>query len=102
MLKDELSVTVALADLRLSAAEMDKFERSVQKMLDTFSLMDGIDVDGLEPTTHAFIEKNRVRADDPDGFNNIPLSANPPSLNDSLVANFPERSGRFISIPNVL
>jgi aspartyl-tRNA(Asn)/glutamyl-tRNA(Gln) amidotransferase subunit C len=102
MLKDELAITIALANLSLAPSEMEKFELSVQKMLDTFSLMDKINVDGLEPTTHAFIEKNRVRADDPDGFNNIPLSANPLSLNDTVKANFPESSGRFISIPNVL
>jgi aspartyl/glutamyl-tRNA(Asn/Gln) amidotransferase C subunit len=102
MLKDELEITIGLAYLSLNDAEKEGFERSVQKMLDCFAMMDRIEVRELEIASQIHTEKNRVRADDPDGFNNTPLARNPVSMKDKIAANFPEASGRLISIPNVL
>jgi len=65
-------------------------------MLEYFSLMRDIDVDALEPTTHAFSKVNRLRKDSE--VNGERLS----NMADSLLDNAPELEDRFIVIPNVL
>jgi len=93
MKKEDLQVTAELAQLRLSEEDFEKLAGEVDTMLQYFEKMMEIDVDGLEPTTHALLKDNRVRPD-------VPVSN--PDLADELVENAPEIEDRFICIPNVL
>lgn len=103
---EELQTTAQMARLTLSPAEEEKLRLAVERMLAYCSHMASLPVDDLEPTTHALLKKNRLRADDP------PSAARPaagptavPSAGaaaDQLLANAPEREDRFILIPNVL
>jgi Asp-tRNA(Asn)/Glu-tRNA(Gln) amidotransferase C subunit len=102
MLREELEITMNLAYLRLDPKEAKDFELSVQRMLDCFAAMDGIDLGTSDPESAAMISRYRVRADNPDDFNNIPFSNDPNTLHGDITANFPEISGKLISIPNVL
>jgi aspartyl-tRNA(Asn)/glutamyl-tRNA(Gln) amidotransferase subunit C len=90
MLRDELQTTASLAMLHLE--DSDKIEAAVSEMLDYFSKMMEIDVDALEPTTHALVKENRVRDDV------VRASLN----TDELLARAPKREDRFFKIPNVL
>ncbi len=88
----ELYVTASLAQLELSEAEAETLSAAVEEMLEYFTRMKEIDVDELEPTTHALLKTNRVRPDEVAST----------SIADNLVENAPETEDRFIVIPNVL
>lgn len=61
-------------------------------MVSYFEKMAEVSVDALEPTTHAFLEKNRVRED-------VHV---PSDLADDILEQAPDLEDRFICIPNVL
>lgn len=88
----ELSATARMARLSLTPTEMGKFGKAVEQMLQHFSHMKEIDVEGLAPTTHALLRENRTRDD-------AEQTAN---LSDTLLENAPQREERFIVVPNVL
>lgn len=94
--KEELYTTAKLAMLELSEEEAEKLSEAVSQMLEYFSVMADIDVDGLEPTTHALAKTNRYRED------TTFKSAAKRVLADKLVDNAPKVEDRFIVIPNVL
>jgi aspartyl-tRNA(Asn)/glutamyl-tRNA(Gln) amidotransferase subunit C len=89
---EELYTTARMARLTLAPGEVEKLRAVVGQVLAYFSHMREIDVDGLEPTTHALLSENRLREDVPDD----------PGLQDRILGNAPEREERFIVIPNVL
>jgi aspartyl-tRNA(Asn)/glutamyl-tRNA(Gln) amidotransferase subunit C len=89
---EELFATARMARLTLAPGEVEKLRAAVGQILAYFSHMREIDVDGLEPTTHALLSENRLREDRPDHT----------GLQDRLLENAPEREERFIVIPNVL
>ena len=64
MQKDELYITASLARLELTEKEADNLSQAVSQMIEYFSMMEKIDVTGLEPTTHVSIGENRVRKDE--------------------------------------
>jgi aspartyl-tRNA(Asn)/glutamyl-tRNA(Gln) amidotransferase subunit C len=88
----ELSATARMARLNLSEEEMQKLRAALEQMLAYFSHMREVDLEGLNPTTHALLRENRLR-DDAQGGQNV---------SDVLLRNAPEREDRFIVIPNVL
>jgi aspartyl-tRNA(Asn)/glutamyl-tRNA(Gln) amidotransferase subunit C len=89
----ELDITARLALLELSPEEREQFEREVGRLLEYFSLMDGVDVSGLEPTTHALGQGNRLRAD-------VPRQGG--EVADDMLEQAPDLEDRFVAIPNVL
>ena len=89
MLGEELKITAELAMLELKDTGM--LERAVQEMLEYFSKMMEVDVDGLAPTTHALVTGNRVRED--------VIRADEGA--DALLGNAPKREDRFFRIPNI-
>ncbi|MGM0675074.1 MAG: Asp-tRNA(Asn)/Glu-tRNA(Gln) amidotransferase subunit GatC, partial [Spirochaetota bacterium] len=78
--------------LELNELELDSLSAEVSRVLEYFSLMQSVDVSGLEPTTHVLLENNRVRPDVPDDAVD----------RDALLDNAREVEDRFILIPNVL
>jgi len=92
----ELYTTASLAQLSLTDNEARELSQQISRMLEYFSLMRNIDVDSLEPTTHAFSKVNRLRQDKE--VNGERLS----HMADSLLDNSPELEDRFFVIPNVL
>lgn len=92
----ELLTTASLAHLSLTDEEARMLGHEVDRMLEYFSMMRDIDVDQLEPTTHAFSKANRLRKDTEVPGESLSAKA------DSLLDNAPELEDRFIVIPNVL
>ena len=88
----ELETTAALAQIELKEGDLARLGTAVSQMLAYFEKMNAVDTNGLEPTTHALVKNNRVRAD-------VVVSS---GLADALVERAPEREDRFIVIPNVL
>jgi aspartyl-tRNA(Asn)/glutamyl-tRNA(Gln) amidotransferase subunit C len=91
--RSELEVTATLALLELSDEERDGLEHAVSQLLEYFSIMDSLDIDGLEPTTHALQDVNRVRPDRPRQDEGVA---------DRILEQAPDLEDRFIAIPNVL
>jgi aspartyl-tRNA(Asn)/glutamyl-tRNA(Gln) amidotransferase subunit C len=90
--KKELYTTANMARLTLSEAEVEKLSIAVSEMLDYFAIMQNIDTEKLEPTTHALLSKNRLREDENKKY----------AETDLLLKNAPELEDNFIVIPNVL
>jgi len=91
MERDELDVTAQLARLELSETDARRLEGAVVRMLEYFSKMRELDVEGLPPTTQ-LVEDNRTRED----------TVAAPEDVEGVLANAPELEDRFILIPNVL
>jgi len=89
----ELAITARMARLTLTTDELSVLGLAVEQMLVHFSHMKEINVEGLQPTTHALLRESRTRVDALE-----PRTALP----DTLLKNAPEREDRFVSIPNVL
>ncbi len=94
MNEDELRVTADLAEIELTDEELASLGAAVEQLVSYFEIMAEADVDGLEPTTHALLRRNRIRADEP--------AMDPETDADDLLENAPELEDRFIVIPNVL
>ena len=92
MQKDELYITASLARLELTEKEADTPSQAVSQMIEYFSMMEKIDVTGLEPTTHVSIGENRVRKDEV-------IESN---LAERMIEAAPERDERFITVPHIL
>ncbi len=88
----ELRATADLAELELDEAQAAALGGAVQRMLEYFTIMDEVDVQGLEPTTHALLRQNRTR---PDRVSSLDRA-------DELLERAPELEDRFVVIPNVL
>ncbi len=93
MEKNDLFITASLARLELEEDEAQKLGEEVSRMLTYFEKMAEVDVEGLEPTTHALQKENRLRED-----RRRPNEAQP----DELLECAPDLEDRFILIPNVL
>ena len=89
---DELYVTAKLAKLDLGENEAEKLAVEVSRMLEYFSVMEKVDVDGLEATVQTLGGENRTRAD-------VVSSVD---VTEKMLSNAPEREDRFIIIPKVL
>lgn len=76
----------------LDIPDPEKLAQAFTEMLENFSKMMEVDVEGLEPTTHALAQGNRLRNDTPRGTDE----------SDALLARAPARKDRFFKIPNVL
>ena len=92
MQKDELYITASLARLELTEKEADNLSQAVSQMIEYFSMMEKIDVTGLEPTTHVSIGENRVRKDE----------VIESTLAEQMIEAAPERDERFITVPHIL
>ncbi|MBN2552908.1 MAG: Asp-tRNA(Asn)/Glu-tRNA(Gln) amidotransferase subunit GatC [Spirochaetales bacterium] len=91
MEREELDTTAQLARLELSEEEIKRFEQAVVQMLEYFSKMRELDVEGLPPTAQ-MVQTNRTRKD----------AAVENQDTGALLGNAPELEDRFILIPNVL
>jgi len=89
---DELYVTAKLAKLDLNEGEAEKLAVEVSRMLEYFSVMEKVDVAGLEATVQTLGMENRIRKD-------VVLSED---VIDKMLSNAPQREDRFIIIPKVL
>ena len=92
MEEKELDITAELSNLELTPEERAAFDIEVGRILEYFELMKRIDVEGVEATTHVGLRGNQTRED-------IPRDVD---LSEALLANSPDRDGRFFRIDKVL
>ncbi len=89
---DELYITAKLAKLDLGEKEAEKLAEEVSRMLEYFSVMEKVDVAGLEATVQTLGRVNRTR-------NDLVYSVD---VTEKMLLNAPQREDRFIIIPKVL
>lgn len=89
---DELYLTAKLAKLDLGEKEAENLALEVSRMLEYFSVMEKVDVTGLDSTVQTLGQENITR---PDIVSSVDVT-------EKLISNAPESEGRFIIIPNVL
>jgi len=89
---DELYLTARLAKLDLDEREAEKLSIEVGRMLEYFSVMEKVDVTGLDATVQTHLQENITRAD-------IVSSID---VTEKIISNAPQAENRFIIIPNVL
>ncbi len=89
---DELYLTAKLAKLDLGEKEAEKLAGEVSRMLEYFSVMEKVDVTGLDATVQTLRQENITRADIVSFLD----------VTEKMISNAPESEGRFIIIPNVL
>jgi aspartyl-tRNA(Asn)/glutamyl-tRNA(Gln) amidotransferase subunit C len=96
--RKELLLTAELAALRPTEAELDRLGAEVEKMLAYFASLAEVDTAGLEATTHAHVDANRLR---PDAAASGAAAA-AAAVADAMLDQAPDLEGRLIVIPNVL
>lgn len=89
---EELYLTAKLAKLDLGEKEAENLALEVSRMLEYFSVMEKVDVTGLDSTVQTPGQENITR---PDIVSSVDVT-------EKLISNAPESEGRFIIIPNVL
>lgn len=88
----ELYTTAELAQLELSEGDIKRLNAEISQLLTYFEKMKEINVDSLEPTTHALLQHNRLRED----------LENSEDHSERIMENAPEREENFFTIPRIL
>ena len=94
----ELEVTAQMARLRLTGSERERLRAGVQQILSYFDVMSAVDVDGVEPTTHALQPSNRLRRDAVVASDRRWPGASP----ERLLETAPDSEDDHFTVPNVL
>jgi len=90
--QDEWSLTAELARLELDEQESLILAQEAERMRELFLTMSKVNLDNLDPTTHAMSRKDSLRQDHIVSFDNV----------ESLIEASPEQEDDFFLIPNVL
>ena len=89
---EEVDHVARLARLELSAAEKERMRRELDGILGYIDKLSGLDISGVEPTSHA-VPLTSVMREDVCG----------PSLPQSeMLANAPDRSGEYFRVPKII
>ena len=88
----EVEHVARLARLQLTPEEKERMRRELDGILAYIDKLRALDVEGVEPTSHAVPMTNVMRDDAPR-----------PSLpRDEMLANAPERQGDFFRVPKII
>lgn len=88
----EVEHVARLARLALSPAEAERMRRELDAILAYVDKLRALDVEGVEPTTHAVPLTDVTRPDEP----RAPLPV------EEMLANAPDRSGELFRVPRIL
>ncbi len=91
--REQVEHVAKLARLSLTAEEVDRFSQQLSSILGYIEKLQQLDVEGVEPTTHAVaVESTPLREDEPR-----------PSLPvDRALANAPAKEGTSFSVPRII
>ncbi len=90
--RDEVAYVAHLARLEFTEAEMEKFTAQLNDILVYMDKLAEVDTAGVEPVTHAMVQKNAFRED------RIEASLAP----EASLANAPETRGGCFLVPKVI
>ncbi len=88
----EVEHVARLARLELTPEDKERMRRELDGILAYIDKLRALDVEGVEPTSHAVPLTNAMRDDEPR-----------PSLpRDEMLANAPDRHGDFFRVPRII
>lgn len=90
--KDEVARIAALARIKLSDEELDKYRTDLNKVLGYIEILKTVNTDGVEPLAQVTGVENVFRDDE----------ARTSDIADEILSLAPETSGRFIKVKKVL
>lgn len=90
--KDDVRHIARLARLELSEEEIEKFAGQLSQILDHAAKIQELDLDGIEPLTHAIDRKNVFRKD----------VVKPGLSTEDALKNAPEREENYFKIPPII
>ncbi len=90
--KDDVRHIAKLARLELSEEEIEKFAGQLSQILDHAAKIRELDLDGIEPLTHAIDRKNVFRKD----------VVKPGLSTEDALKNAPEREENYFKIPPII
>ena len=91
-MKETVSRIAVLAKLEYKDAELEKFSDRFTKILDYIAVIDGIDLEGVEPLAHVIETENVFRAD----------VAKPGVSLEQALRNAPKKNESFFKVPKVI
>jgi aspartyl-tRNA(Asn)/glutamyl-tRNA(Gln) amidotransferase subunit C len=82
--REDVLKLAALSKLRLSDAEIEKFQTELSEILDYVEMLDSVDTQGMEPTYQVTGLRNAMRDDEIKdyGYSTSDLLKNAPALQD--------------------
>jgi aspartyl-tRNA(Asn)/glutamyl-tRNA(Gln) amidotransferase subunit C len=89
---DEVRETALLARLALTDEEVERLTRELGAILGYVEALAGLDVEGVEPTTHAVPLDCPLRADE----------LGPQLATDEALGDAPRRDGAFFEVPKII
>ena len=88
----EVEHVARLARLELSDADKERMRRELDGILGYIDKLRALDIEGVEPTSHAVPMTNVMREDSP----------RPSCPQADMLANAPDRSGEFFRVPKII
>jgi len=64
----DIDYVAGLARIKLTEEEKEKFSAQLEEVLEHFKKLQAVDVEGIEPTAHAFSSYNIWQEDEPTGL----------------------------------
>lgn len=90
--KEDVEHVARLARLHLTDDEKERMRVQLDAILAYIDKLTALDIEGVEPTSHAVPLLNVMRDDEP-----------APSMSqDQALANAPDRSGEFFRVPRII
>jgi aspartyl-tRNA(Asn)/glutamyl-tRNA(Gln) amidotransferase subunit C len=89
---EEVEHVARLARLELRPEEKERMRRELDGILAYIDKLRALDVDGVEPTSHAVPLTNIMRDDEP----------RPSFPRDEMLANAPDPHGAFFRVPKII
>lgn len=89
---DEVRSVARLARLRLDEAEMEALRHDLERILDDFSALAGVDVTGVEPTAHVLEMTGGGRPDRPGS----------PLAQEQALGGAPDAADGYFRVPRVI
>jgi aspartyl-tRNA(Asn)/glutamyl-tRNA(Gln) amidotransferase subunit C len=89
---EEVEHVARLARLELRPEEKERMRRELDGILAYIDKLRALDVDGVEPTSHAVPMTNIMRDDEP----------RPSFPRDEMLANAPDPHGDFFRVPKII
>ena len=90
--RDEVRHVATLFRLGLSEEDIARFQEQLSQIIDYFQVLQQVDTEGVEPTSHTLALENVMRDDEP----------RPSFPSDDILANAPFRENSFFRVRAVL
>ncbi|MFO0753082.1 MAG: Asp-tRNA(Asn)/Glu-tRNA(Gln) amidotransferase subunit GatC [Thermodesulfovibrionales bacterium] len=90
--REDVRHIATLSRLHLSEEDLDTFSSQLSTILEYIEQLNGLDTEGVEPTSHVLPLQNVMRGD-------LPLPSLP---REEVLGNTPDSTGKFYRVPKII